>query len=514
MEKKTVEKIAIIDLGSNSARLVLVNVLEGGYFYVYDELKESVRLAQDTGPDGQLNMIRIEQTMKTLKMFKKLCDSSKVDKIYAFATAAVRRASNQRSFVEEVRVTCGFDLRILDSELECKLVYRGVINSLDVTKGLIMDIGGGSTQLVYYNRRNILGFVTIPYGAVVLTDILKDYDLKPEEKYNRTKAFFKDLIAKDPAAAFLKNLDPDTALVGVGGSFRNLGKISRITKNYPLDKTHNYVLDKSDFYSISNKIKKLELDKTMKIRGLSSVRADIFPSALAAIDAVMDFIDFEKIVISGSGIREGTMYTHALPSTVDRPITDILGHSLYSILKQFDENTKNAEHIYDLALQLYTQLKVLHKLPKGYIKILRTAALLHNTGNRISYYDHHKHSRYIILNSKISGLSHKDIIMAAFTSELHRKKDINLADLLPYKDIITSEDVCIIYQLGVLLRISASLDRSKSQKIKTITCDVLGDSVILQTAYSPGVDKSLEIKDALTAGSMFKKAYRKNLQIL
>ena len=122
------EKIAIIDLGSNNARLVLVNVMEGGNFVVFDELKESVRLGQDMERDGFLKPARVVQTIKTLKMFRKLCDAYKVDKIIAVGTAAVRRAKNQKGFLEEVQSTCGIKIKVLSAEEEAALVYHGVIN--------------------------------------------------------------------------------------------------------------------------------------------------------------------------------------------------------------------------------------------------------------------------------------------------------------------------------------------------------------------------------------------------
>ena len=101
------ERIAIIDLGSNSARLVIADVIPDGYFMVVDELQEVIRLGQDMERDGFLKPQRVAETIKTLRMFKKLCDSSKVDRIIAFATAAVRRAKNQRSFLDEIQATCG-----------------------------------------------------------------------------------------------------------------------------------------------------------------------------------------------------------------------------------------------------------------------------------------------------------------------------------------------------------------------------------------------------------------------
>ena len=318
------ERIGIIDLGSNSARLVLVNVHEGGYFAVFDELKESVRLAQGMDEDGVLSPARVEQTIKTLQMFRRLCDSNKVSRIYAYATAAVRNAKNQHSFLAEVQLKCGFKLEILDDEQEAQMVYQGVINSMDIPRGLIMDIGGGSTQLIYYNRKNILGHATIPYGAVTLTEKFRTVTYRPQERAEKIRAFFLEELEK---VEFLKEIEPDVRFIGVGGSFRNVGKISRMLRKYPLNMLHNYVVPAGEFTSIYNNIKSLDLDKTMKIKGLSSVRADIFPSALAAVSAVFEKMNFSDVTISGCGLREGALFTRAVPTTNAKPMSDLLGHS-------------------------------------------------------------------------------------------------------------------------------------------------------------------------------------------
>lgn len=506
------EKIAIIDLGSNSARLALVSVLSGGYFSVFDELKETVRLAQDMEPDGFLKPSRVAQTIKTLKMFRRLCDANNVEKIYAFATAAVRHAKNQRGFLDEVQATCGFKLTVLEAEEEAQLAYQGVINSMDAPKGLIMDIGGGSTQFVYYNRRMLLGYATVPYGAVNLTDMFKDFDGSASERADKISEFFKEQLKDIP---WMHDIDPETRIIGVGGSFRNLGKISRMIKKYPLDMTHNYVIDLKEFDSIYGNIKSLDLDSTMKIKGLSSQRADIFPSALAAIKGVCDEFKFETMTISGCGLREGVMFKYAVPSTNEKPISDVLGHSIYTLLKFYDENIVHAEQIYNLSIQLFKQLKVLHKLPRSCAKVLRTAAMLHDTGNRIKYYDHHKHSAYIILNSNLYGISHKELVMAAFIAAMHRKGEVMNSEFAKYRDMLSEEDVDAIKKLGVIVRIAESLDRSMSGIIKNITCDVLGDSVIMKTeAETPDCVRELEVKDAMLAAQDFRKAYKKNLQIL
>ena len=200
------EKIGIIDLGSNTARLVIVDMFADGHYMVVDELKESVRLGQDMDRDGFLKPQRIAETIKTLKMFKRLCDTSGVERIIAVGTAAVRRAKNQRSFLDEIQVSCNITIRVLSEEEEALLVYRGVINSMDIPKGLILEIGGGSTKIIYYNRRNVLGFASLPFGAVTLTDLFVN-DATPEESAKHVEEFFTEQLKK---VEWLSDIDPET----------------------------------------------------------------------------------------------------------------------------------------------------------------------------------------------------------------------------------------------------------------------------------------------------------------
>ena len=505
------EKIAIIDLGSNSARLVLVNVLDGGYFVVFDELKETVRLGQDMDWDGFIKPQRIAQTIKTLTMFRRLCDANHVDKIFAYATAAVRRAKNQKSFLDEVAMTCGIKIKVLSVEEQAMLVYQGVINSMDIPKGLIMEMGGGSTNLIYYNRRNLIHYETLPFGAVTLTDLFKADVSNPQERAQKIEDFISDQLEK---VTWLDSVEPDTAFVGVGGSFRNLCRISRMITKYPFNMTHNYELNVSDFENIYNTIRKLDLNSTMKIKGLSSGRADIFPSALAVMKAVLKRFEFQKITISGCGLREGAMFRYAVPSITERPLSDVLGHSLYTQMKYFDINIDHAEHVYNLSIQLFKQVKVLHKMPRSYVRVLKIAALLHDSGMRIKFYNHQLHSQYIILNSNLYGVPHKEIVLASLVAYGHRTSEFAREDILKYKDMISAEDFEAVKKLSVILRIAESFDRSQSGVVTGVNCDVLGDSVIVKTETEGGGDCSLEIKDAIGASAEFKAAYNKNLEIL
>lgn len=503
------EKIGIIDLGSNSARLVIVNLFADGYFMVVDELKESVRLGQDMERDGFLKPQRVAETIRTLKMFRKLCDASGVNRIIAVATAAVRRAKNQRSFLDEIQASCGIKIRVLSAEEEAVYVYRGVINTMDVPKGLILEIGGGATKIVYYNRRNILNYTTLPFGAVTLTGLFSGDGLKPEEQALKIEEFFTEQLKK---VAWINEVDTDVQMIGVGGSFRNLFKISKMVHKYPLDLVHNYSMPTADFTTVYDMIKVLDIDKKKRIKGLSAERADILPAALAIVKSFVTFFNFEKFTISGSGLREGIMFNQALPITEEKPISDVLNYSLTTLVKYYGCDIKHVEHVVNLSIQLFKQLRVLHKFPRQYLKVLKVAASLHDCGQRIKFYNHQRHSCYIILNSALYGVTHREIVLAAFTACCHKKEDINPYEWAKYKDLLQEDDIEIVKRLGIMLRIAESLDRAMSGTIKSINCDILGDSVIMKTEVDG--DASLEIRAAMQAGAEFKKAFHKNLEIL
>ncbi len=502
------EKIGIIDLGSNTARLVIVDMFADGHYMVVDELKESVRLGQDMDRDGFLKPQRIAETIKTLKMFKRLCDASGVDRIIAVGTAAVRRAKNQRSFLDEIQVSCNITIRVLSEEEEAILVYRGVINSMDIPKGLILEIGGGSRKIVYYNRRNLLNFASLPFGAVTLTDLFSG-DATPEEAAAHIEEFFTEQLKKLP---WLSEVDPEAQMIGVGGSFRNLFKITKLVRKYPLDIPHNYHIATEDFTGIYDMVKALDVDKRKKIKGLSPSRADIMPAAMAIIKAFVSYMNVETFTVSGSGLREGLMINQALPITTEKPISDVLSYSLETLVRYSGCDTKHVEHVMQLSIQLFKQLRVLHKFSRQYLKVLKIAASLHDCGRRMRYYHHAKHSWYMALNSSIYGATHREIVLAAFVAGCHNREDIPLGEWQKYKDIVLEEDLDAVKKLGVLLRIAESLDRTQCGMVTGLNCDVLGDSVIMKTEVAG--DAALEIRDAAAANPEFKRAFKKNLEIL
>ncbi|MBQ7879133.1 MAG: Ppx/GppA family phosphatase, partial [Clostridia bacterium] len=419
-----------------------------------------------------------------------------------------RRAKNQRSFLDEIQVSCNLTVRVLSEEEEALLVYRGVINSMDIPKGLILEIGGGSTKVIYYNRRNVLNYATLPFGAVTLTDLFAN-DSSTEESAKHVEEFFTEQLKK---LSWLQEIDPETQMIGVGGSFRNLFKISKMVRKYPLDKVHNYKMATEDLTSVYDMVKSLDVDKRKKIKGLSPARADIMPAAMAIMKAFVSYMNIEGFTLGSCGLREGLMVNYALPITTEKPISDVLTYSLDRLIKYHGCDPKHVEHVLSLSVQLFKQLRVLHKFSRQYLKVLKIAASLHDCGECVGYYNHPRHSFHVILNAPICGATHREILLAAFVAGCHNKEDVQAADWQRYKDLLEEEDLDAVRKLGVLLRIAESFDRSRAGVVTGLNCDVLGDSVIMKTILAG--DATLEICDAMTANTEFKKTFRKNLEIL
>jgi exopolyphosphatase/guanosine-5'-triphosphate,3'-diphosphate pyrophosphatase len=206
------------------------------------------------------------------------------------------------------------------------------------------------------------------------------------------------------------------------------------------------------------------------------------------------------------------MFNYAVPTTLDKPISDVLGFSLNSLVDFFGCNQKHTEQVVNLSVQLFKQLRVLHKFPRQYLKILKVASYLYDSGKKVGFYNFEKHSGYIILNTNIYGISHRDLVMASFVASNTAIEDINPFDWARYRDLVNDEDIDAVRKMGIILRIASCLDRSLSSVVKGINCDILGDSVIMKTEVDG--DATLEINSALEIGADFRKIFKKNLEIL
>lgn len=499
-------KLAVFELGVNDIKLTIYKYTNSAFFTTEQQIVEPVSLTQDMERDGYIKPARIQETISILKNYRKIVDAEKIENMICYTTPAISEARNQIAFLDEIYKTVSLYFKILTSEEQIAALHNVVLYSFAMTKGVVFQIGDYSTQIVRFNRRVITNSVSLPIGTVNLLSKVENCSMaeRMDKVVQMVTSEFKKLD-------WLYNLEEDCDFIGVGEVFDALGKLGRKSTRYPLDVAHNYEITTEIFQNVYNLIRGLDLDKAKKLKGISEKRADVIAIGLACVKAIFNECIRSDIKVSANGEMYGIVAKNLLGATGEKPLLDILGYSLSSI-NEFFPTGINMDTNYALAVVLYKQLKVLHKLNRPYVKVLRIAASLCMAGKRISFENYQKNNFHVILNSNIYGATHKEIILAAFVASSQNIDEFSLADWVRFKDIVNDEDLDAVKKLAVIIKLATKMNITNSGAIKDVACDVLGDTVILKTEVEK--DATLEISQAMSVSNDFKKIYGKNLQIL
>ncbi len=494
--------LGIIDIGSNSMRLVIVQLTDDNSYRIIDDVKHSVRLGKDILPNGNLHPIRMQRAIETLQFYKTLCDAIQTDQIIVVATEAIRKAANQKEFLELVYSLTGLAVRVLEGEEEAYYDYFSVANAFAMSENLIMDIGGASTELIWMKDRKVRNMASLPFGTISISEQLNQ---AAGNIYEKEKTVTNSLIHTFHQLGWLPH---GKTLIGIGGSFRNIAKIDKKRCAYPLELSHNYYLPGERLQDIHQLIMTTPAGRRKDIRGLSSERADIIWGATTAINALLMYCGISDIYISGYGLREGIIYEEILHDL--NPVEDVLDYSINNLMSNIDLNKKHAFHVWQLSRSLFEQLGSVHELNTSTVNVLKTAALLHDSGISISYYDHHLHSFYIILNSQINGLSQQELLMAAYTAASHRKNKVKIDPA--HKGLLREQEINTIRKLGVILRIAESLDRRMNDNISAVDCLIEQEVVTLRLTSKS--THELEAKETMEISAAFLKEFGRRLHII
>jgi len=287
-------RIAAIDIGTNSTRLLIADYSSGQVIPLYTDF-ETTRIGEGVGNAGVINCCALTRTLQCLERYKNKCIQFNVEKVRIAATSAVRDAQNKLEVANEVYRKTGFQLEILTGEKEAELSYLGVVSDLEqaeLKKYMVLDLGGGSTELIYPSPKGIK-FKSVNLGAVRLYENNK--------LMNDTSTIIAELIPE----GFLE----EPILVGVGGTVTTLAAIKLGLEKYDPVQVHGYHLYVEDIISIGSKLNKLNLDKRKKIKGLQPERADIIPYGIYILENVMKVLGVKKIIVSEKDILYGIIIT-------------------------------------------------------------------------------------------------------------------------------------------------------------------------------------------------------------
>lgn len=501
------ESIAIIDLGSNSIRMNIFGINEQGGYSIYEQASEMVRLSERLGSDMLLKEEPMQRTINALNYFRKLIDVNKVNQVYALATAAVRMAKNQTVFLERVRVETGFEFTVLTGNQEAYYDYLGVVNSMELKDALIVDIGGGSTELIWMKNRELVKVISLPLGSVTLSEQFNE--IKPRKKRMD--------MAEKHIKAIYKNIDwlgelKGSPIIGLGGVIRTLGKVDRAKNGYPLENLHNYRLHEKEVQVICDQIFNSDQKELEKISGISKRRADIIALGLLPFKCLFEMNDAPEIRISGNGLRDGYFYEKYFTSIGSPTIVkDVLMQSKENFMRRFYVNQKHSNHVKDLTLKLFDGLSRAFEFEPNDRKILSTAAMLHDIGMHIEYYDHHIHGYYLIMNGRLEGLTNAERISVAFLVGNHRVSGIK-NQMNDFEGIVSKTDIQRLWKLAILLMLSEQLDRAENGAVEDLSVEIKAGEVVVKLRSKETLD--LEIASADQHRDRFEKIYQKKIRFI
>ncbi len=497
-------KIGIIDLGSNTTRLIVMAYVPGRCFRLVDEVSEVVRLAEGVDASGALQPRPIRRAVEALAMFQRLCRNTGVEEIIAVGTSAIREATNQEVFWEALRSQTSLDLRIISAREEAYYAYVGAVNALNLRDGFIFDTGGGSTQVDAIVNRHLVESFSAQAGVLRFT-----------ERYVRSDPISKsDLRALMGAArqvfADLEWLraGEGRVLAGMGGTVRTLARIDQKQRLYPLDRVHGYVLTRVALLEIIEQLARKNRREREQIPGLKAERADVTLAGAVIIDQLLERGGFSELVVSGQGVREGLFYSHFLRGMEPPLIDDPRAFSVLNLARLDDYEQGHCAKVASICLSLFDQLAPLHRYGPWERELLGYAATLHDVGVIVGYYDHHKHSEYLVHNAALLGFTHREIVILGALVRNHRK---GWTDPGPYAALLQPGDTTRIMRLSALLRIAEYLERSKSQVVREVRVE-LGDPVRIHVD-SRG-DATVEIWEANRRASLFERAFQRRVEIV
>lgn len=494
------DKLGIIDIGSNSIRLVIYELTDHSH-RIIDEAKESPRLSQRINKDGTMAQADIDLITETLLHFKMLCEASGTKTVKAVATAAIRNAVNSADIVQQLRERTGITVEVLTGEEEAYYGFLGTINSMQVKDAFLIDIGGGSTEVTLILNREPVHSFSFPFGAV---NSAKNFALDDGvTDTNGIKRMVEEALNEHPWITS----HPGLPLIGVGGTMRTLVKISQRKVKYSLPLAHNYVLSNAEMSTLIDWLASMPSNKRKKVDGLSKDRMDLVVPGGVILQTVNEHAQSSHYLTSGSGLRDGLL--NALTRPNQPKINDVLEHGVRNLMSLHPTiHEEHVEHVSRLSSKLFDELADFHNMPAEYRTYLRTAALLYRIGVTVNYHRFSKHTFYMLAHSRLDGLTHREILLSAIIASFKTK---NQAEQYyrHHTDILLPSDLEVAEKLGTILLLGIALDRSKTQAIQDLTVEKSAEKLILrlQCEYDP----SVELKELESSDKEFEKIWRVKL---
>jgi len=466
----------VIDLGSNSWRLVVFTFVPGSWWKRTDELYEAVRIGAGMGTTGRLTESAINRGLETLVVFEHFCASAGLtpDRVHVVATSAIRDAENRDEFLGLARKASPLRVEVLSADEEARLGYVVAVNTSTLCDGAVLEIGGGSMQLIQVSDRRARELCSVPLGAVRLTEELLPDDRPARKKdLERVRARVGETLDGVPWLA-----DSGRRLVGIGGAVRNLAAAASSAAGQNDIGAQGFVLTAEALAALIEELAALEPDKRGGVSGIKPGRGDIILAAALTIEGVLQAGGFTGIEATEAGLREGVFFDRELFAGSEPLFEDVRGAAVRNLAIQYESDLEHVDHVAELSLQMFDSLAEggLLEPTEGERELLWAAAMLHDVGMTISYDDHHKHSRYLIVSAELPGFDPRERALIAQISRYHRKGAPKLGEMA---SLARPGDEELVARCSVILRLAEHLERGRDQSVREVRLHGNGKGVDL-----------------------------------
>ncbi len=504
---RPVERVAVIDMGSNSFRLVVFQYERGSWWALADEIREATRVSAGMGDEGVLQPGPMDRAVHTAAVFSSFLEAQEVDQVDAVATSAIRDAANRDELLSAIRESSGLEVRVISGAEEAWYGYLAIANSTTLEDGFGIDVGGGSVQLMRIEDRRLREAESVRLGAVRVSEaFLPDEEASAKQMKALRKHVDRTL------AEFEWWGEGEARLAGLGGTIRNLAAAVQKRMELPDLDVQGFTLSRDALEELIEQLAGKPAAKRGSVRGIKPDRGDVILGGALVVAAAMEHGGFTEIEVTEAGLREGVFFEQLLSDRDPPLLVDVRRESVTNLARRFATNDAHVEHVALLSLQMFDALAEagLHALGDQERELLWAACMLHDIGVTIDYDDHHRHSHYLIVNSGLPGYSPWELEMIAAIARWHRKGEPDAGALGALE---RKGDSARLLVLCGIIRLAEQFERSRDRVVAGVELAQANGAVTLR-ARTNGADPSVAIWSAQRNSDLLAEAIGEKVEVV
>ncbi len=505
-------RYAAIDIGSNSIRMEAAEVAAGSPPRILASEREVTRLGESVFQSGRISQDALQLACTVLARMAGIYKALDVVGVRAVGTASVRDARNQGEFIARASEAIGTPVEVITGREEARLIEMGVQSRWPHPKQrvLMVDIGGGSAEIIFSDEGRMRDAVSKPLGAVRLREIFLANDPPSPQELHRMQEYIWERLAGVPQRFGVSQWDRVIATSGTAAAV--LSAIAGVPRP-KRDRADRLHASTAQVRKLAKKLSALGLAERRRVTGIGPRRAEIIVPGITLLLSVLEMFQARAVNYCAAGVRDGIIADLAARG-IGRELAELNREQrkeMERLSVRYGVPLKHARKVAALAGTLFNELQPLHGLAPGFGKLLQAAAYLHDVGHYVNDQSHHKHSYYLVANSDMSGFTNSERELIASLCRYHRKA-MPAADHNTHRALGADERRALLLLIP-LLRIADNLDRSGEQRVESIACQLRnGQPVILLS--SKKADIELEQWAADRAGEIFRQVYGRPVSIV